>query len=136
MNAWKFRTIPPMYVEDVDIRGAQFLEGCLDRDVKGPYVISGVVHPVSESILSPLEVGCVLRITPAHWICRRVTRETGLALVAMTSWSLMLRFSTHLRRVSKTNTCPSRDMGFRGPSDPFPFLLLYQSDVHCFCAVQ
>ena len=58
--------IPPMYVQDVDVRGAQFLDGCLDRDMEGLYVISGVVHLVSEFILSPLVVGCILRIMSAH----------------------------------------------------------------------
>jgi hypothetical protein len=58
--------IPPVHVQDVDIRGAQLLEGCLDGDVEGLGVIPGVIHPVGDFVLSPLEVGCVLKMTSAR----------------------------------------------------------------------
>jgi hypothetical protein len=38
--------IPPVHVQDIDIRGAQFLEGCLDGDVEGLCVIPAVIHLV------------------------------------------------------------------------------------------
>ena len=53
--------IPPVHVQDVDIRGAQFLEGCLDGDMERLCVIPGVIHLVGDLILSSLEVGCVLK---------------------------------------------------------------------------
>ena len=53
--------IPPVHVQDIDIRGAQFLEGCLDGDVQRLCVIPGVIHLVGDFILSPLEIGCVLK---------------------------------------------------------------------------
>jgi hypothetical protein len=49
--------IPPVHVQDIDIRGAQFLEGCLDGDVEGLCVIPGVIHLVSVFILASLKVG-------------------------------------------------------------------------------
>ena len=58
--------IPPVHVQDIDIRGAQLLEGCLYGDVEGLCVISGVIHLVGDFLLSPLEVGCVLKATSAH----------------------------------------------------------------------
>ena len=66
--------IPPMHVQDVDVRRTQLLEGCLDGDVEGLCVISGVVHQVSNVILSPLEVACVLRVNVCKLICGRATR--------------------------------------------------------------
>ena len=65
--------IPPVHVQDIDIRGAQFLEGCLDRDVEGLCVIPGVIHLVGVFILASLIVCCVLMITSAYLICRRTT---------------------------------------------------------------
>ena len=58
--------IPPVHVQDVNIRGAQFLEGCLDGDVEGLCVIPGVIHLVGDFVLPPLEVGRVLKMTSAH----------------------------------------------------------------------
>jgi hypothetical protein len=49
--------IPPVHVEDIDIRGAEFLEGCLDGDVEGLCMIPGVVHLVGVFILASLKVG-------------------------------------------------------------------------------
>jgi hypothetical protein len=60
------RPIPPVYIQDIDLRGAQLLEGCLDGDVERLCMISGIIHFVSNFILPPLEVGCVLMITSAH----------------------------------------------------------------------
>ena len=77
--------VPPVHVQDIDIRGAQFLQGCLDGDVEGLCVIPGVIHLVDVFILASLIVDCVLMITLAYLICRRATRETGPTLVAMTS---------------------------------------------------
>ena len=65
--------IPPVHVQDIDIRGAQFLEGCLDRYVEGLCVIPGVIHLVGVFILASLIVCCVLMITSAYLICRRTT---------------------------------------------------------------
>jgi hypothetical protein len=59
--------IPPMHVQDIDVRGAQFLERCLDGDVEGLCVIPGVIHLVGDFVLSPLEIGCVLKMTSAHY---------------------------------------------------------------------
>ena len=57
-------------------------------------MISAVVYFVSDFIFAPLEVGCVLRIILV--ICGCATRrKSGLALVAMTSWSRIPRFSAH-----------------------------------------
>jgi hypothetical protein len=44
--------IPPVHVQDIDIRGAQFLEGCLDGDVEGLCVIPAVIHLVGVSVLA------------------------------------------------------------------------------------
>jgi len=49
--------IPPMNIQDVEIRRAQVLQGCLDGNAETLCVISGVVHLVSYTILSSLEVG-------------------------------------------------------------------------------
>jgi hypothetical protein len=48
--------IPPVHVQDIDIRGAQLLEGCLDGDVEGLCVIPGVIHLVGVFILASLIV--------------------------------------------------------------------------------
>jgi hypothetical protein len=48
--------IPPVHVQDINIRGAQFLEGCLDGDVEGLCVIPGVIHLVGVFILASLIV--------------------------------------------------------------------------------
>ena len=58
--------IPPVHVQDIYIRRAQFLEGCLHGDVEGLCVIPAVIHLVSEFMLASLKVGCVLMITSAH----------------------------------------------------------------------
>ena len=55
--------IPPVHIQDIDIRGTKLLEGCLDGEVEGLGVISGVVDLVSDLILAPLVVGCILSIT-------------------------------------------------------------------------
>ena len=49
--------IPPVHVQDIDIRRAQFLKGCLDGDVERLCVIPGVIHLVSVFILASLKVG-------------------------------------------------------------------------------
>ena len=49
--------IPPVHVQDIDIRGAKFLEGCLDGDVEGLCMIAGVIHLVCVFILASLIVG-------------------------------------------------------------------------------
>ena len=49
-----------MNIQDVDVRRAQFLQGCLDGNAKTFCVISGVVDLVSDIILASLEVGCIL----------------------------------------------------------------------------
>jgi hypothetical protein len=87
--------IPPVHVQDIDIRGAQFLEGCLDGDVEGLCMIPGVIHLVGDVILASLIVGCVLVITLAYLICGHATRGVERTLVEMTSWSRMPRFSAH-----------------------------------------
>jgi hypothetical protein len=48
--------IPPVHVQDIDIRGAQFLEGCLDGDVEGLCMIRGVIHLVGVFMLASLIV--------------------------------------------------------------------------------
>jgi hypothetical protein len=48
--------IPPVHVQDIDIRGAQFLQGCLDGDVEGLCVIPRVIHLVGVFILASLKV--------------------------------------------------------------------------------
>jgi hypothetical protein len=48
--------IPPVHVQDINIRSAQFLEGCLDGDVEGLCVIPRVVHLVGVFILASLIV--------------------------------------------------------------------------------
>ena len=58
--------IPPVHVQDIDVRGAKFLEGCLDGDVEGLCMTPGVIHLVGDFVLSPLEVGCILKMTSAH----------------------------------------------------------------------
>ena len=45
-----------MNIQDVDVRRAQFLQGCLDGNAETLCVISGVVDLVSDIILSSLEV--------------------------------------------------------------------------------
>ena len=60
--------IPPVHVQDIDIRGAQFLEGCLDGDVEGFCVIPAVIHLVGVFMLASLEVAGVLMITSAPLI--------------------------------------------------------------------
>ena len=54
--------LPPVHVQDIDVRGTKFLEGCLYGDVEGLGVISGVVDFVSDLILASLVVGCILSI--------------------------------------------------------------------------
>jgi len=49
--------IPPMNIQDVDVRRAQFLQGCLDSNAETLCVVSRVVHLVSDIILASLEVG-------------------------------------------------------------------------------
>jgi hypothetical protein len=46
--------IPPVHVQDIDIRGAQFLEERLDGDVEGLCVIPAVIHVVGVFILASL----------------------------------------------------------------------------------
>jgi len=46
-----------MDIQDVDVRRAQFLQGCLDSNAERLCVISGVVDLVSDIILASLEVG-------------------------------------------------------------------------------
>ena len=58
--------IPPVHVQDVDIRRAQFFEGCLDGDAEGLCVIPRVIYLVGDFVLSTLEVGCVLKIILAY----------------------------------------------------------------------
>ena len=48
--------IPPVHVQNVDIRGAELLKGCLDGDVERLCVIPGVIHLVSVLILASLKV--------------------------------------------------------------------------------
>ena len=48
--------IPPVHVQNVDIRGAELLKGCLDGDVERLCVIPGVIHLVSVFILASLKV--------------------------------------------------------------------------------
>jgi hypothetical protein len=55
-----------VHVQDVNIRGAQFLEGCLYGDVEGLGVIPGVIHLVGDFVLAPLEVACVLKMISTH----------------------------------------------------------------------
>ena len=66
--------IPPVHIQNVDVRGPQLLEGRLDGDVEGLCVIPGVIHLVGVLILAPLKVGCVLMKTSAYLICRRAIR--------------------------------------------------------------
>ena len=49
-----------MNIQDVDVRRAQVLQGCLDRNSETFGVVSGVVDLVSDIILASLEVGCIL----------------------------------------------------------------------------
>jgi hypothetical protein len=49
--------IPPVHVQDIDIRGAQFLEGCLDGEVEGLCVIPGIIHLVGVFVPPSLIVG-------------------------------------------------------------------------------
>ena len=49
--------IPPVHVQDIYIRRAQFLEGCLHGDVEGLCVIPGVIHFVGVFIFASLIVG-------------------------------------------------------------------------------
>jgi hypothetical protein len=58
--------IPPMNIQDVDVRCVQFLQGCLDRNAKTLCVVSGVVHLVSDIILTSLEVDRILAMVLAH----------------------------------------------------------------------
>ena len=60
--------IPPVHVQDIDIRGAEFLEGCFDGDVEGLCMIPAVIHLVGVSFLPSLKVGGVLMITSEHLI--------------------------------------------------------------------
>jgi hypothetical protein len=48
--------IPKVHVQDIDIRGAQLLKGCLDGDVEGLCVIPRVIHLVGVFILASLIV--------------------------------------------------------------------------------
>ena len=58
-----------MNIQDVDVRRAQVLQGCLDRNAETLCVVSGVVHLVSDIILALLEVG---RILAMMIVCLRV----------------------------------------------------------------
>ena len=60
--------IPPVHVQNIDIRGAQFLERCLDGDVEGLCVIPKVIHLVGVFILASLKVACVLMIISANLV--------------------------------------------------------------------
>jgi hypothetical protein len=48
---------PPVHVQDIDIRRAQFLEGCLDGDLEGLCVVPRVIHLVGVFILASLKIG-------------------------------------------------------------------------------
>ncbi len=49
--------IPPMYVQDVDVRRAKLLERCPYGDVQGFCIAPGVIHIMSDLILASLKVG-------------------------------------------------------------------------------
>ena len=55
-----------MDIQYVDVRCAQFLQGCLDRNAETLCVISGVVDLVSDIILASLGVTCILAMTSVH----------------------------------------------------------------------
>ena len=67
--------VPPMNIQDVDIRCAQFLQGCLDRNAETLCVISGVVDLVCDIVLTSLGVTCILAMTSVHLLAfyRRVS---------------------------------------------------------------
>jgi hypothetical protein len=52
--------IPPVHIQDVDVRRTQLLEGRLNGQVQRFCVVSRVVHLVSDTILATFEVGCIL----------------------------------------------------------------------------
>ena len=54
--------IPPVHIQDVDVRGTKLLERFLNGDVEGLGVISGVVGLVSDLILASLVVDRILTI--------------------------------------------------------------------------
>ena len=59
-------------------------------------MISRVIHLVRDLIVAPLEVGSKLTIILVNPIHGRATKVmSGLAFVAITSWSRMPRFSAH-----------------------------------------
>ena len=58
-------------------------------------MVSGIVDLVSDIILASFEVGCILVMTVVLLRAFTTRRVSGLALVAMTSWSRMSRFSAH-----------------------------------------
>ena len=58
-------------------------------------MISRIIHLVADLVLASLEVDCVLKVKLTYLIYGRATRKSGPALVAMTSWSRMPRFSAH-----------------------------------------
>ena len=49
--------IPLLHVQDIDIRRAQFLEGCLDGDVKGLRTVPRAIHLVGVFVLVSLKIG-------------------------------------------------------------------------------
>ena len=48
---------PRWHVQDIDIRRAQFLEGCLDGDVKGLCIVPRAIHLVGVFVLASLKIG-------------------------------------------------------------------------------
>ena len=52
--------IPPVYIQDVDVRRTQLLEGRLNGHTQRFCMVSSVVHLVSDIILATLEVARIL----------------------------------------------------------------------------
>lgn len=58
--------VPPVHIQDVDVRCAQLLEGGFNGDSEGLGVISGVVHFVGDLILASLKIGRILMKRSVH----------------------------------------------------------------------
>lgn len=52
--------IPPVQVEDVDVRSAQFPEAGFDTEVHGLYTVACVDTLLLEIVLSTLVISCIL----------------------------------------------------------------------------
>src|SRR5712691_8676787 len=85
--------IPPMNIENVDVRSSQLLERSLYRHMKRFGIVTRVVNLVSDIVLGSLEAGCVLGQVSTS--TRTLEERLSSTFVAITSWSRMPRFSAH-----------------------------------------